>query len=78
VVGLDRLRFVAADAALGRQTSVAVGKYLGKHFYAEIITDGRGYSATNLEFRLTSWLALLASVASNERQSINAKYSKDF
>lgn len=77
-IGLDRLRFVSADAALGRQTGVAVGKYLGRHFYAELVTDGRGYSATNLEFRLSSWLALLGSVASTGRQSVNAKVSRDY
>lgn len=78
VIGLDRLRFVSADAAIGRQTGVAVGKYLGRHAYAEIVTDGRGYSATNVEFRLTSWLALLGTVASTGRQSVNAKVSKDY
>ncbi|RVU07635.1 translocation/assembly module TamB [Novosphingobium umbonatum] len=77
-IGLDRLRFVSADAALGRQMGVAVGKYLGRRVYAEIVTDGRGYSATNLEFRLTNWLALLGSVASTGRQSVNAKVSKDY
>ena len=77
-IGLDRLRIVSADAALGRQTGVAVGKYLGRHFYAEIITDGRGYSATNLEFRVTNWLALLGSVSTIGRQSLNAKISKDY
>ena len=77
-IGLDRLRFVSADAALGRQTGVAVGKYLGRHFYAELVSDGRGYSATNLEFRLSSWLALLGSVASTGRQSVNAKVSRDY
>lgn len=78
VIGLDRLRFVSADATIGRQTGVAVGKYLGRHIYAEIVTDGRGYSATNVEFRLTSWLALLGTVASTGRQSVNAKVSKDY
>lgn len=77
-IGLDRLRFVSADATIGRQTGVAVGKYLGRHIYAEIVTDGRGYSATNVEFRLTSWLALLGTVASTGRQSVNAKVSKDY
>ena len=57
---------------------MAVGKYLGRHIYAEIVTDGRGYSATNVEFRLTSWLALLGTVASTGRQSVNAKVSKDY
>ncbi|HWU01480.1 MAG TPA: translocation/assembly module TamB domain-containing protein [Novosphingobium sp.] len=77
-IGLDRLRIVDADASQNRQTGVAVGKYLGRRFYAEIVSDGRGYSATNLEFRLTNWLALLGSVASTGRQSVNAKISKDY
>jgi translocation and assembly module TamB len=77
-VGLDRLRFVSADLALGRQQGVAVGKYLHRHIYVELVTDGRGYSATNLEFRLTSWLAILGTIASTERQSINARLTKDY
>jgi translocation and assembly module TamB len=77
-IGLDRLRIVDADASLNRQTGVAAGKYFGRRFYAEIVSDGRGYSATNLEFRLTSWLALLGSIASTGRQSVNAKVSRDY
>ncbi|MBS0254129.1 MAG: translocation/assembly module TamB domain-containing protein [Proteobacteria bacterium] len=78
VIGLDRLRIVSADAALGRQTGVAAGKYLGRRVYAEVVTDGRGYSATNLEFRLTSWLSLLGSVSTVGRQSVNARVSHDY
>ena len=77
-IGLDRLRIVSADAALGRQTGVAAGKYLGRRFYAEVVTDGRGYSATNLEFRVTSWLSLLGSVSTVGRQSVNARVSRDY
>ncbi len=77
-IGLDRLRIVGADAALGRSTGVAVGKYLGRRVYAEIITDGRGYSATQLEFRVSSWLSLLGSVSTIGRQSLNARVSKDY
>ena len=77
-IGLDRLRIVSADAALGRATGVAVGKYLGRRLYAEIVTDGRGYSATELEFRVTSWLSILASVSTVGRESLNAKVSKDY
>lgn len=77
-VGLDRLRIVSADAASGRSTGLAAGKYLGRRFYVEIVTDGRGYNATQLEFRLTSWLTLLASVSSIGRESLNIKVSKDY
>ena len=77
-IGLDRLRVVDADPTQNRQTGVAVGKYFGRRFYAEIVSDGRGYSATNLEFRIFSWLALLGSVASTGRESVNAKFSRDY
>ena len=77
-IGLDRLRIVSADASLGRGTGLAAGKYLGRRFYAEVVTDGRGYSATQLEFRITNWLSLLGSVSTMGRQSINARVSKDY
>ncbi len=77
-IGLDRLRIVSADPALGRGTGVALGKNFGRRFYAEIITDGRGYSATELEFRVTSWLSLLASVSTVGRESVVAEISRDY
>ncbi|MEO5587695.1 MAG: translocation/assembly module TamB domain-containing protein [Novosphingobium sp.] len=77
-IGLDRLRIITADPALGRGTGVAAGKYFGRRFYAEIVTDGRGYNATSLEFRVTNWLSLLGSVSTLGRQSLNVKVSKDY
>ncbi len=77
-IGLDRLRIVGADASIGRGTGIAAGKYLGRRVYAEIISDGRGYSATQMEFRVTSWLALLASVSTIGRESANIRVSKDY
>ncbi|MGB7373725.1 translocation/assembly module TamB domain-containing protein [Pontixanthobacter sp.] len=77
-IGLDRLRIVSADAALGRQTGVALGKNIGRKFYVEIITDGRGYSATEAEFRVTSWLSLLGSVSTIGRESVVAEVSRDY
>ncbi|MGB3167282.1 MAG: translocation/assembly module TamB domain-containing protein, partial [Alteraurantiacibacter sp.] len=62
-IGLDRLRIVPADPALDRGTAVALGKNFGRRFYVEIITDGAGYSATNAEFRISSWLNLLATIS---------------
>lgn len=77
-IGLDRLRIVAADPALNRGTGVALGKNLGRRFYVEIVTDGRGYSATEVEFRVTSWLALLASVSSIGRENAVVEISRDY
>ncbi|PZO71641.1 MAG: hypothetical protein DI636_03190, partial [Pelagerythrobacter marensis] len=69
---------VSADPALGRGTAIALGKNLGRRFYAEIVTDGRGYSATNVEFRVTSWLSLLGSLSTIGRESISAEISRDY
>lgn len=77
-IGLDRLRIVSADPALERGTGVALGKNFGRRFYVEIITDGRGYSATEVEFRITSWLSLLGSVSTIGRESAVVEVSRDY
>lgn len=77
-IGLDRLRIVSADASIGRSTAVAVGKYLGRRVFVELITDGRGYSATSAEFRVTRWLVLLGTISTIGDESINLKASRDY
>ncbi|MXO76059.1 DUF490 domain-containing protein [Altererythrobacter aerius] len=77
-IGLDRLRIVSADQALGRGTAIALGKNIGRRFYVEIITDGRGYSATQGEFRITSWLSILASISTIGRESVEVRARRDY
>lgn len=77
-IGLDRLRIVGADPTVGSGTSIAVGKYIGRRFFVELVTDGGGYSATSVEFRITRWLALLATMSTIGDESINLKASKDY
>ena len=77
-IGVDRLRVIGADEALGRGTSVAVGEYIGRDFYVELVTDGKGYSATELEYRVTSWLSLLGTVSSIGYNAVSAEISKDY
>lgn len=77
-IGLDRLRVISADATTGRGTSLAVGKYLGRRFYVELVTDGHGYSASSIEFRITRWLALLGTISTIDDESISLKVSKDY
>jgi len=77
-IGLDRLRIVAADPVLDRATAIALGKNLGRRVYVELITDGRGYSATEVEFRVTRWLSLLAAVSTVGRESAVAEISRDY
>lgn len=76
--GLDRLRILPADPQTGQGTSVAAGKYLTRRFYAEIVTDGQGYSATRVEFQVTRWLSLLSSISTIGRQSANVRVSRDY
>ncbi|MES2058380.1 MAG: translocation/assembly module TamB domain-containing protein, partial [Pseudomonadota bacterium] len=76
--GLDRLRILPADPQTGQGTSVAAGKYITRKLFAEIITDGAGYSATQVEFQVTRWLSLLSSISTLGRQSANIRVSKDY
>ena len=77
-VGLDRLRILPADITTGHGTSIAAGKYLGRRVYVEVITDGRGYSATRIEYQITRWLSILSSISTIGRQSVNVRVSKDY
>ncbi len=76
--GLDRLRILPADPQTGQGTSIAAGKYVTRRLYAEIVTDGQGYSATQVEFQVTRWLSLLSSISTLGRQSANVRVSKDY
>jgi translocation and assembly module TamB len=76
--GLDRLRILPADPQTGQATSVAAGKYVTRRLYAEIVTDGQGYSATRVEFQVTRWLSILSSISTLGRQSANVRVSRDY
>jgi translocation and assembly module TamB len=77
-IGLDQLRIVSADPLTGRGTGIAIGKNITRRVYVELVTDGRGYSATQVEYRITSWLALLGTVSTIGRDSVLAEISRDY
>ena len=77
-VGLDRLRILPSDTDTGSGTSIAAGKYITRRVYVELITDGKGYSATQLEFQITRWLSILSTISTLGRQSANVRISKDY
>lgn len=77
-VGLDRLRILPSDVTSGQGTSIAAGKYITRRAYVELITDGKGYSATTLEFQITRWLSILSSISTLGRQNVNVQVSKDY
>ena len=76
--GIDRLRILGADDTTGRGTSLAAGKYLTDNIYVEIITDARGYTATQLEIALSKTLSILTSTGSFGGSNGSLKYSKDY
>ncbi|MES2337544.1 MAG: translocation/assembly module TamB domain-containing protein [Pseudomonadota bacterium] len=78
VTGIDRLRILGADEATGRGTALAAGQYLTDDIYIEIITDSKGFTATQLEIALTKALSLLSSTGSFGGSNVNLKYSKDY
>ena len=77
-LGIDRLRILGADEASGRGTALAAGKYITRNIYIEIITDARGFTATQLEISLTKSLSILSSTSSFGGSGASVKYQKNF
>jgi translocation and assembly module TamB len=76
--GFDRLRILGADEASGRGTALAAGKYITDNIYVEVVTDARGFTATQLEISLTKALSVLTSTGSFGGSDLRARYSKDY
>lgn len=76
--GLDRLRLLNADANSGREMAVAFGQYITNDVYVEIVTDARGYTATQLEISLTRALSVLSQIGSSGTSTVNIRYKKDY
>lgn len=76
--GIDRLRILGADDVSGRGTALAAGKYLTNDIYVEIITDARGFTATQLEISLSRTLSLLSQAGTFGGSSVSLKYSRDY
>ncbi|MEP6982820.1 MAG: translocation/assembly module TamB domain-containing protein [Sphingomicrobium sp.] len=77
-IGLDRLRVVPADVATGQKTAIGAGKYITRKLFVEVVTDGQGYSATQVEYQMTRWLSLLSTVSTIGRSSASVRVSKDY
>jgi translocation and assembly module TamB len=76
--GIDRLRILGADEDTGRGTSLAVGQYISNDVYVEIITDTRGFTATQLEISLSKALSVISQVGSFGGSNVNVQYRKDY
>ena len=76
--GVDRIGIVGGDDATGRGTSLAVGQRISNNIYVEVITDPKGFTATQLEISLSKTLSLLSKTGTNAGSSANLRYSKDY
>jgi translocation and assembly module TamB len=76
--GIDRLRILGADEATGRGTALAAGQYITDDIYVELITDARGFTATQLEVAITSWLSVLSEASGSGLSSVNVRVRKNY
>lgn len=78
VTGIDRLRILGADQSTGRGTAIAAGQYISNNIYIEIITDARGFTATQLEISLSRALSILSQAGGSGSTNATLRYSKDY
>jgi translocation and assembly module TamB len=76
--GIDRLRILGPDEATGRGTALAAGQYLTDDIYIELITDTRGFTATQLEVSLTPWLSVLSQAGGSGVSNLNVRIKKNY
>ena len=76
--GISRLRILAADDTTGRGTALAAGQYITDDIYIEVITDARGFTATQLEIALSKTLRILSQTSSFGGSNATLRYSKDY
>ena len=76
--GFDRLRVVSANETGGKGSALAAGKYITDDIYLEVVTDARGFTATQLEIALTRALSLLTSTSSFGGNDVKLRYSRDY
>ncbi|MFA7601459.1 MAG: translocation/assembly module TamB domain-containing protein [Novosphingobium sp.] len=76
--GVSRLRVLAPDEANGRGTALAAGQYITNDIYVELVTDARGFTATQLEVSLTPWLSLLSQAGGSGATNFNLRVRKNY
>ena len=76
--GLDRIGIVGGDEDTGRGTSLAVGQHISNNIYVEVVTDSKGFTATQLEVALSKTLSILSKTGTNAGSSAALRYSRDY
>lgn len=76
--GFDRLRILGPDDASGRGAALAAGKYISDDIYLEVVTDARGFTATQLEVTLSRSLSILSQAGGSGTTNVNIRYRKTY
>ena len=76
--GIDRLRVLGSDDETGRGTALAAGQYLTDDIYVELITDARGFTATQIEIALTPAISMLSTAGGSSAVDVSVQYRKDY
>lgn len=76
--GISRLRILNADEAAGRGTAFAAGRYITRNVYVELITDARGFTATQMEISLDKTLSILSQAGGSGLTNINLRFRKRY
>lgn len=78
VAGIDRLRILGADETTGRGTAIAAGTHISNRIYVEMVTDARGFTATQISVSLSKALSVLSQVSSFSGTNVELRYKKDY
>jgi translocation and assembly module TamB len=73
--GLSRLRVVTAG---GGGAALSAGQYITSNIYLEVVTDARGFTATQLEIALSRSLSILSQFGAFGGSSVDLRYSRDY
>jgi translocation and assembly module TamB len=76
--GLARVRILGADETTGRGTALAAGLYVSNKIYIEVVTDARGFTATQVEIALSRALSLLSQFSQTAGTSGSIRYRRDY
>jgi translocation and assembly module TamB len=76
--GISRLRILSPDATTGRGTALSAGQYITNNVYVELITDARGYTATQIEVSFTKWLSALGQAGGSGVTNLSVRIKKNY
>ena len=66
---------MSANAQTGQGPSIGAGKYITNNIYVDVLTDARGFTATQIQVAITRALSLLSQLSTTGATSGSISYS---